>query len=225
MYRVVLASVSLIALAVSASAADVRVRRPAPASAPALIAPVYNWNGFYVGGHIGWGDSTLGNDESGDGFLGGLQTGYNYQINQLVFGVEGEISWTDMGRSATVGAISSTDIDWIATIAGRLGYAFGNALVYGKVGVAFLDWSSDVAVRGLGVSTGNTETGWVIGAGLEYGFTPNWSAKIEYNFMSFELDRTGFVNSAFDRDLDVHLFKLGINYRFGWPVAPVAGRY
>ena len=87
-----------------------------------------------------------------DEFLGGLQTGYNYQINQLVFGVEGEISWTDMGRSATVGAISSTDIDWIATIAGRLGYAFGNALVYGKVGVAFLDWSSDVAVAGRSAS-------------------------------------------------------------------------
>jgi outer membrane immunogenic protein len=222
MKRVLVASVALIALAVSASAADVRVRRtPPPAPGAAVLAPFYNWTGFYVGGHLGWGDSTLDTNGSSDGFLGGVQAGYNFQMNQLVFGVEGQISWTDIGNDTNLGAVA-TSIDWLATIAGRLGYAFGPALAYGKVGVAFLDWTSS-AGRGLG--TGDTETGWVLGAGLEYGFTPNWSAKIEYNFTSFELDRTSLVRSTFDRELDVHLVKLGINYRFGWPAAPVTRRY
>jgi len=226
MYRVVSVSVGLVALALPAAAADVRVRNT-PAPAAVFVAPPTNWSGFYLGGHIGWGNSSFDDNGSVDGFVGGLQAGYNYQINQLVFGAEGEISWTGMGQNAAVGVVNSTDIDFIATLTGRLGYAFGNALVYGKLGIAFLDWSSNVAVSGPTrvVSTGNTDTGWVIGAGLEYAFTPNWSAKIEYNFMSFELDRTAFANSTFDRDLDVHLFKVGVNYRFGWPATTAVRRY
>jgi outer membrane immunogenic protein len=227
MYRVVSVSVGLVALVLPAAAADVRVRNTA-APASVFVAPVTNWSGFYLGAHIGGGDTSSNIDgDGGGGFLGGLQAGYNYQINQLVFGVEGEISWTSMGRSVTVGAINSTDIDWFATITGRLGYAFGNALVYGKLGVAFLDWSSNVAVSGPNrvVTAGNTDAGWVIGAGLEYAFTPSWSAKIEYNFLTFELDRTAFGNSTFDRDLDVHVFKVGVNYRFGWPATTAVRRY
>jgi outer membrane immunogenic protein len=229
MYRVALASVALVALSLPVVAADVRVRRPAPAPAPVLISPVYNWNGFYIGGHVGLGDSSLGDDGGGgDGFLGGVQAGYNYQINQLVFGAEGQISWTDMEQSVPVGAIRSTEIDWIASIAGRVGYAFGNALVYGKAGIAFLDWSSNVAVSGPTrvVSTGNTEAGWVIGAGLEYGFTPNWSAKIEYNFNRFEDVAGGFfAGTGIHNDVDIHVVKGGINYRFAPVVAPVVARY
>jgi outer membrane immunogenic protein len=120
MYRVVSVSVGLVALTLPAAAADVRVRNtPAPASV--FVAPPTNWSGFYLGGHIGWGDSSFGDNGSADGILGGLQAGYNYQINQLVFGVEGEISWTDMGRNAAFGVVNSTDIDFIATLTGRLG--------------------------------------------------------------------------------------------------------
>ena len=260
MKRVLLASVGVVALAVPASAADLRTRRPpppAPAPAPVVVAPVYNWTGFYVGGHIGWGrlegDATLVDPVRGipggtvfgtsaDGFLGGAQAGFNWQVNQLVFGVEGQISWTDIGRSVTVTggpplttATASTDVNFIATVAGRAGVAFGNALVYGKAGAAFLDWNSTIAFSGPvsgSFTHGDTETGWMVGAGLEWGFTPNWSAKVEYNFMSFDSVRTPFAvggfNTAIDRDLDIHAVKLGINYRFGVPAAappPVVSRY
>jgi outer membrane immunogenic protein len=258
MKRVLLASVGLVALAVPASAADLRTRRPppAPAVAPVVVAPVFSWTGFYVGGHVGWGrlegDSTVADAVAGipagtvfgtskDGFLGGAQAGFNWQVSQLVFGIEGQISWTDLGRDVTVTAglplttaNVSTDVNFVATVAGRLGVAFGNLLIYGKGGVAFLDWDSKVAFSGPvsgSFNHGDTATGWMVGAGLEYGFTPNWSAKVEYNFLSFDSVHTTFnvgsVATAIDRDLDMHVVKLGINYRFGWPTAAPAlvGRY
>jgi outer membrane immunogenic protein len=259
MKAILLASVGLIALAVPASAADLRPRRaPPPPPPPVVAAPFYNWTGFYIGGHLGWGsaefESTLvdpffpfvagttvrGNDTNG--FLGGAQVGFNWQIGQWVVGVEGQISWTDINRDGivAVGAntlVHSTGIDFVATLAARFGIAFGNALLYAKGGAAFLDWNSSIAFAGPGApvvgsnSFGETSYGWMVGAGLEYGFTPNWSAKVEYNFMNFELDEHRFTvagaSSRFDNDLDLHIIKLGINYRFGWAAAPgpIVGRY
>src|SRR5688572_3782602 len=158
MKRVLLATAGLLAIAAasSASAADLPARYPT--KAPAYVAQVYNWTGFYVGAHAGWGRvdltstvvappgfGSVGTDESG--FLGGGQVGFNYQIGQWVLGVEGDIAWTDLGRSSTttfggVTLTESTKIDWIATVAGRIGYAWGPALLYVKGGVAWMDWSS-----------------------------------------------------------------------------------
>jgi outer membrane immunogenic protein len=257
MTRVLLTSVALVALAVPASAADLRTRRPppAPAPVPVVVAPAFTWTGFYIGGHVGWGqlegDATIADAVAGipagtvfgtsqNGFLGGAQAGFNWQVSQLVFGIEGQISWADLGKDVTVTgglplttANVSTDVNFVATVAGRLGVAFGNLLIYGKGGVAFLDWDSKVAFSGPvsgSFEKGETATGWVVGAGLEYGLTPNWSAKIEYNFLNFDAVHMPFnvggAGTAIDRDLDMHVVKLGINYRFGWPTAPaVVGKY
>ena len=260
MKRLLLASVGLIALgiAVPASAAD--LPRKGPAVAPIAVAPIFNWTGFYIGGHLGWGSAelehTLNDDfflfDAGtrfgggrqDGFLLGGQIGFNYQVGQFVWGIEGQISWTDSGRDGAIDIVGplggvntiahSTDVNYIATLAARLGVAFGNSLFYVKGGGAFLDWSSTVAFAGPNVqngsvSFGDTEFGWMVGVGLEYGFTPNWSAKIEYNFMSFDLDESRFNVGGFDgrinHDLDVQVIKFGINYRFGGYTAPIAARY
>jgi outer membrane immunogenic protein len=234
MKRVLLATVGVLALATaSASAADLPVRGAYPTKAPAYVAQVYNWTGFYLGAHVGWGrvdlDSTviapagLGTvGDSQSGFLGGGQVGFNYQIGQFVIGVEGDIAWTDIGRTSTVtgGGVTiteSTNVDWIATLAGRLGYAFGPALLYVKGGVAWMDWSSRVTATGALVGTatgGNTETGYVLGAGLEYAFTPNWSAKLEYNYLDFGTERTTAGGLIVDTDLTTHVVKAGVNYRF-----------
>ncbi len=240
----VLALAGSLGLTSGAFAADLPV-------APA--APVFSWTGFYIGGHVGWGraeleetlvtafppfvaGTTFGDSESD--FLAGGQAGFNYQIGQFVLGIEGQISWTHIGRSTvtTIGGVTLTDdvnLNWVATVAARFGFAFGNALLYAKGGVAFADWSANFRTSNFGtiVNAGDTETGWMVGGGLEYSFAPNWSAKIEYNFMSFDLDRSNFtfggVTSAIDHDLDVHVVKAGINYRFGFGpvVAPVAARY
>jgi outer membrane immunogenic protein len=249
MKRVLLASASALLLATAvaqpAAAADLPRRVAVPAAAPAYVAAVYNWTGFYIGGHLGWarvdlsesvvaapagfGTGTVSGRD--DGFLFGGQIGFNYQINQFVIGVEGTLSGVDIGSSGTIVTTAggttftttgTTNVDWIATLAARFGVAFGNTLLYAKAGVAWMDWSSTATgttttgglVTTVGtVSGGRTETGYVLGAGVEYGFTPNWSAKLEYNFLDFGTERRTAGGFTVDNDLTTHLVKAGINYR------------
>jgi outer membrane immunogenic protein len=258
MKRLLLAGVGLVALsiAVPASAADLGVRR-GPAVAPVAVAPIYNWTGFYIGAHIGWGhtdkewshsdpfvDSFFSDrDHKASGFLGGGQVGFNWQTGALVLGIEGQASWTDWDKSSECFTVvgfpaihCGHTVDWVATIAARLGFAAANWLFYVKGGFAFAD--EDFSLSTLGItglrSSGDTETGWMVGVGVEYGFTPNWSAKIEYNFMDFGdrditfVDTFGLgLDTRFNIDQQIHVVKFGINYRFGGkaPVAPVTARY
>jgi outer membrane immunogenic protein len=254
MKKLLLAGVGVFALsaAVPATAADLPARMPA--KAPAYVAPIFSWTGFYVGGHVGWArvdltetisaapagfpTGSFGDDESG--FIYGGQIGFNWQINQFVIGVEGQLSGADIGRTvtitaapgvgapagtATITATGTASVDWIATLAARFGVAFGQSLLFAKVGAAWLDWSSSASATaftagGLVLATaaatgGGTETGWMVGLGFEHAFTPNWSAKIEYNYMDFGDSRTGAAGLVVDTDLTTHLVKVGVNYRFG----------
>jgi outer membrane immunogenic protein len=240
------------AVAQPALAADIPARMPV--KAPVMAAPlVYNWTGFYIGGHVGygWSDkdwtqtfSSLGlaldrGSHEADGFLGGGQIGFNYQVGQWVFGIEGDVSWSDLsgsGNHLVFPAYSGhSSIDWLATLTGRVGYAFDRTLLYVKGGVAFADDDHHIAFAGLGRvtnSTGDTRTGWTVGAGIEHAFWNNWSAKIEYNYMDFGSDNHTFTYFAapaglverWDIDQTVHAVKFGINYRFGWG-GPVVARY
>jgi outer membrane immunogenic protein len=210
--------------------------------APPVVSPVFPWNGFYIGAHVGgaWVDldetlvatpagfqtGPLGDRERG--FIYGGQIGYNWHIGRFVIGAEGQLSGADLGRSVTTAGIiggvpftvaSSFDIDRIATLAGRLGVTFDQILVYGKFGAAWLDSSATMTATRLAttttIATDDTDTGWMVGLGVEYALTRNWSAKVEYNFLDFGNDRSGGSGFTIDRDLNMHLVKLGINYRFG----------
>lgn len=209
-------------------------------------APVFSWTGIYLGGHVGYGwsnkDWTLirnagpqPSNEIGsvitshdaDGALGGVQLGYNYQRNGIVLGAEGEFSWTGMNgdssweNSGREYRDASTDINWIATLAGRVGFAFDRKLLYVKGGIAWADedfshTGGEGTVRHL--SGGDTRTGWLIGAGLEYALDSNWSLKAEYDYLNFGSDKVsltdGDVTAIFDIDQDMHVVKVGINYKF-----------
>jgi outer membrane immunogenic protein len=230
-----LVSVGLVALAVPASAADLRTRRPPPpAPAPVVVAPAFSWTGFYIGGHGGWAwaekdwqfvGSGLSTSHQADGFLGGGQVGFNWQTGALVFGVEGQFSWADLeGSSAcpNTAFTCQTHINWLATATGRIGYAAANWLFYVKGGAAWIDDEFTATSGGVVFSGSHRPVGWTAGGGVEYGLTPNWSAKIEYNYMDFGSERVGFVTPGgarddFDVDQQVHLVKFGINYRFGAP--------
>src|SRR5262245_42890924 len=240
---------ALAAMTLPAAAADLGARPIAKAPVAAPVA-VYNWSGFYIGGHVGglWSDKdwtevtnpavtrNLGSNEV-SGFLAGGQIGFNWQVGAWVFGIEGQASWTDASSdhacrtSVFSGTLvtCSTDINWVGTVAGRIGYAFNNVLLYAKGGAAFADedFTMTPTLAGTvlalsGVSTvGKTRTGWMVGAGVEWGFTPNWSAKIEYNFMDFGSETFAFADPVFgptlvDIDQQVHVVKAGINYRFTW---------
>jgi outer membrane immunogenic protein len=142
-----------------------------------------------------------------------------------VLGVEGDFSWTGLKGSGTdsFGDTINTNTRWTSTVTGRVGAAFDRLLIYGKGGVAFAqDQSSftDVFVN----SASNTflRTGWTAGAGLEYALSKNWSAKIEYDYLSFGLQALNFTTPTTplytsNASLNVQEIKAGLNFRFGGP--------
>ena len=211
---------AILASASAVSDAADAVRSPAYRPLPPPI-PFYNWTGFYAGAHlgVGWSDSDGGGSS---GFLGGGQVGYNYQINQWVLGLEADISGTTQNSgSATVtggGTVltgSGSGFGWVSTLAPRFGYAVDRWLVYGKFGGAWAHASgtTNIAVNGVVVNTisvDSTVSGWVLGVGTEYALRDNWTAKFEYNMMDFGSDGP-FADTKF------HVFKAGLNYRFGGP--------
>jgi outer membrane immunogenic protein len=230
--------------------------------APVYAAPVYNWTGFYVGGHVGGGWADLGSTEIApgtaafpigtvfsktnmSGFLGGVQGGYNWQTSNIVLGIEGEYTWADIsgtestvstaGRFAGFTSTVTAKTTDLALVTGRLGYAADNWLFFVKGGGAWGQGSSS----GTGFlangtifetsSTSSNRSGWVIGAGVEWGFAPNWSAKLEYNHIDFgstNLAVVGTVSgiSNISSTATIDVVKAGVNYRFNWG-APVVAKY
>ena len=206
--KISLVAAALTASPVMAQAAD--HRPPAYRAAPAV--PYYNWTGFYLGAHAGFGST-----DGESGVLGGGQVGFNYQAGQWVLGVEGTFSATSISESATVVvpgvgvATGDASLDWLTTVAFRAGWAFDRWLVYGKFGAAWANVSGNATATIIGgptvsVSVDDTVSGWVFGLGTEYAFLNNWSAKFEYNLLDF--------NNDVGTDGTVHVFKAGLNYRF-----------
>jgi outer membrane immunogenic protein len=240
MKKFLLATVALVALGatVPALAADLPARTytKAPAYAP---APIYNWTGFYIGGHLG-GAFNGNNGFSGAGlvtsnnngaFLGGLQGGADYQFAPTwVVGIEAQYSWLGSSNNSTVfPGVGTFNMNQrgLGSVTGRLGYTWGPTLLYAKGGYAYSDNSQSLMLGGVGVpftTNGNHHNGYTVGGGLEYMFAQNWSAKIEYQYYNF--GKTSFVTpvalTAFGSTRnDEHTVKAGLNYHFnlGGPVA------
>jgi outer membrane immunogenic protein len=227
MKKYLLSGVALLALASVAQAADLGAR--VYNKAPVPVAPIYNWTGFYIGGHIG-GAWTSGNDNFGfatsdnGGFMGGVQAGLDYQFApNWVLGIEGQWSWTDVNRSGGLLApvVSVTDkIDGIGSVTGRIGYTWGPGLLYFKGGWAWADRNFTVAVAGVPVlagNNGNNDSGYTLGGGLEWLFSPNWSGKIEYQYYNFGSNNVLVTPTVLlGGDSNVQSIKAGLNYRFNW---------
>ena len=130
-----------------------------------------------------------------------------------VFGVEADASWTDIKGSQSG---FTSKIDALGTITGRFGGAVDHALVYVKGGGAWAHDKHNIHDNFNDFSASKTIWGWTIGAGVEYAFAPNWSGKVEYNFLDFGKQTFTFAGSfAEDIRQTVHTVKFGINYRFG----------
>jgi outer membrane immunogenic protein len=116
-----------------------------------------------------------------------------------------------------------TETQWTSTVAGRVGAAFDRLLIYGKGGAAFArDRSTFTDLAGNSASNATTRTGWTAGVGLEYGIAANWSAKIEYDYLSFGSQPLSFMKAtpttyASKASLNAQEIKAGINFRFGGP--------
>ncbi|HMK70299.1 MAG TPA: outer membrane protein [Xanthobacteraceae bacterium] len=232
-----LASAAGMALCICAAAAADLPAAPRPVTAPVAYAPeaIYNWSGFYIGGHLGggfanssWSDPFTGANNSfngGAGFLGGGQVGANLQLNRLVLGVEGDFSWTGLRGVGldSLGDRIRTNTNWTSTVTGRVGAAFDRLLVYGKGGVAFAqDQSAFTDLFGNGASSTFLRTGWTVGAGLEYAISKNWSARLEYDYLGFGAQTLNFTTPTTasytsKAGLNVQEIKAGLDFRFGGP--------
>ena len=214
-----LLSTALIALAAPAFAADMPGRR-APQPVYNQVPPAFTWTGFYLGANAGavWGDFTKAGRfiDPKAGFTGGITAGYNHQFGQFVAGVEGDYNYSGMGGRGFVapgGAAAKGDLTSFGTVRGRLGVAFDRALIYGTGGYAF-GFSS---VESGFIKSNSSHHGYVIGAGLEYAFTQNISAKAEYLYMPLDSKNLvavpGFgVGSK--TGIDANVLRAGVNYRF-----------
>jgi outer membrane immunogenic protein len=197
-----------------------------------------SWTGFYVGAHLGYGRSEVdwanvsltGEPVHNDarGFVGGGQIGYNWQTGNIVFGVEGTLSRTNVDdnyRSVInpAAVTYSTDINWIGTVAGRLGFASGPALVYVKAGwaTANVELSGRQTAINDSFSLDDRRNGWVVGGGFEYLFTRNLSLGVEYNFNDLGsasyvgLTRLALPYTIRDADVEIHTVTARLNFKFG----------
>ncbi len=199
-------------------------RDPIPAASPA-----YNWSGFYIGGHFGYGSGSFGlrtNPFPGEGgflpasvtgFIGGYQLGYNFQAtNKVVIGLEADISFASpLDSLETRIDPYRTSYNYIATVRPRVGYQIGSFLPYVTGGLA---WGAtkidqfDANGSTIGENSA-THVGWTAGAGLEWPVTGNWTGKFEYDYIDLGAQTYNLPAGALDVDPRVHLFKLGLNYR------------
>ena len=201
------------------------------ASAP---SPAYDWTGLYVGGHLGAGvsyrDWTLIDgriSEAGDAVLLGGQIGVNYQIGKWVFGAEGDASWGNLKDESLCPDGNNTcwtRENWLATVTGRIGYAFDPALFYLKGGAAFAhaEYFKTAQIPSVFDERADARrSGWTAGAGMEYALWRSWTLKLEYDYLEFgsrSLALTNIATGAFAESLmlreKAHEVKLGLNYLF-----------
>jgi outer membrane immunogenic protein len=249
MKRIMLTTAALGALLVAGPALAADLSMPMPYKSPAYApVPYFTWTGCYLGGHVGggWGRKdfsdaagtnfigTTVQDDTG-GFLGGGQIGCNYQFaTSVVLGIEADASWADISGDSPNPLIPGDSVhartDLLTDVTGRLGWTWNRWLVYAKGGVAWAHDNYDVLTPGADFSASETRTGWTVGAGVEWAFLDNWSAKLEYLHYDFggrDLTLTdpvaGTIGTHIDQRIDT--VKLGLNYRFWAGPASIVARY
>jgi outer membrane immunogenic protein len=166
----------------------------------------YSWAGPYLGGNIGYAWGSVDNAwAKPSGFIGGLQAGYNWQNGPWVFGVEGDIQASSADDTFAAWKFSNP---WFGTLRGRGGYAYNNVLFYGTLGLAF----GELRAATFGISESHAGAGWTAGVGAEFGFAPNWSAKVEYLYV--DLANSNFVITGASHGLSFSTVRAGVNYHF-----------
>ena len=229
---------------VAVAAITVAAYRPALAadlpipSYPPPLPPAYNWTGIYLGinggfgtGNSNWSDGLVGTTGSFpiSGYLIGGTAGFNYQIGEYVFGIEGDGDWTNLNGNSgsTCGAITTvltppvgcqTQSQWLATVRGRVGYAYDRILLYGTAGAAF--GNIQTGLNPPSTFDSSIEAGWTVGAGLEWAFAQNWTAKVEYLFVDLPNGACTTVGNCGGAagsivSFNESVIRAGLNFKFG----------
>jgi outer membrane immunogenic protein len=195
--------------------------------------------------------STFSGSDNLSGILGGGQIGANYQLpNSWVIGIEADVDWADIDGSTSVCSTAAgftagcvhdhVKLEDFGTVRGRLGYAWNNMLLYGTGGwawgetetrsnltcVGVLCPGTSTAFTGGGSSASATANGWAAGAGLEWAFTRNWTARLEYLHLQFNgigesFSSAGTVagapftsTSSSSANAGIDVVRVGVNYIF-----------
>lgn len=238
--------------AVSAASAADLPRRQTP---PPVFEQAFTWTGFYIGVNAGygfggdsksiyentyWGHTSRSSDAGG--FIGGGQIGYNYQVNEWVYGIEADIQYTDLGGEISYDRYSGNwysnsshmggDLNYFGTLRARIGYAgFDRTLFYVTGGLAYGGGDDDGFCQYLINNYTNTygkcmkdnAWGWTIGAGVEYAFTDNLTAKFEGLYVDIDRKKshvdyttaTGTYNAYRTTGTDgFGIVRIGLNYKF-----------
>ena len=237
---------SIVGFASAASAADFPAKVYTKASP--VVAPIYNWGGFYIGLNAGGASShecytitsvagapVFPNSEgchNATGAVVGGQIGYRWQVTNWVFGLEAQGDWANLkGSNASLTAIvpytNQTKVNAIGLFTGQVGYSFNNVLVYAKGGGAVTNdkYSSFFTPSGI-VWNQTSETRWggAVGAGVEIGFAPNWSVAVEYDHLFMGKNSVTFPPSAIavgrsdNISQGVDMGTVRVNYAFGGPI-------
>lgn len=231
-----LAFVAFLLSSATAYAADLAATSPEPV---APVATVYNWTGFYVGAQVGYGwardhlkDRFIADGDSDwdthfnlDGALGGVHAGYNYQYGDFVFGAEGDIEAAGIKGSVSAADDPNAIFDLtkvnIPVQGGarlRVGYAFDRFLPYITGGVTIADIKTKYIDGGEVESFSKTGVGWTLGAGIEYAFLDNWTARLEYRYTDFGDVKTVpvVVDSGWEykHRITEQTVRLGVSYKF-----------
>ncbi|KXF78934.1 autotransporter [Paramesorhizobium deserti] len=221
------ASAIALCAATSAKAADVVYdQEPAPVYTP----PVFSWTGAYIGAQVGygWGKSeadvgdAFSSELKPDGFLGGIYGGYNWEAgNNIVLGLDADISYADLQEEADFfegGAYLYTGeakLRWSGAVRARAGYAVDRFLPYIAGGVAFGEVEHNANIDGVSVlDDKKTQTGWTLGAGVDYAATDNVIVRFEYRYTDLGDEDFDFGGVNYNADFKSHDIRLGVAYKF-----------
>jgi len=207
MKKLLLAACAAAAAASPALAGDLPLERRSTYVPPEVANRLFNWTGFYAGIHGGyaWGNAAGLNP---NGFVGGVQAGYNFQVSPSgVLGFETDISATSIDDKA--GGVKF-GVDYLGTIRARAGYTVDRAMFYATGGAAYGRGALEVG----GLSNTQFHGGWTLGGGVEAMVTPNVSARLEYLYVDLAKETYQSVVGPTSVSYKTNIVRGGLNYRF-----------
>jgi outer membrane immunogenic protein len=202
-----MASTFAIAGFTAAYAADAVEQVPQPPVAQDAPPPASNWAGFYLGGEGSYNIDHFRHGGNGYAWGGGVYTGYNWENNNVVYGIEGDVGYS--GADATRNGVE-TKYDTNGSVRGRIGYDFNPFLVYGTAGIA----AGRVKASDATSSDSNTAVGWTAGVGAEAPIANNVTARVEYRYTDYGSKSYDLDSGRVSRGFDDNSVKVGIGVKF-----------
>src|SRR5947209_9324362 len=244
--KLLLSTVAATAMVGSALAADLPSRK-APPVVP--VVPIFTWTGFYIGvdGGYGWenlretgifgGLAAYQLNYRAYGPVGAVHAGFNWQVNQFVFGFEGDVLATSMRATGPLTTFLFANTLWrtgvTGSVLGRIGWAWDRFLIFGTGGVAFEDFRIRENFLRIGPIVGEgfhtTRAGFTVGGGVEYAVTNNWLLRAEYRYSDYGTFNNAsvlFPGLFYRSRVQDSRVTGGISYKFDYAApAPVVARY